>query len=262
MATAAQASEVGSQQPSSLGRKIRILSLHGGGSNSKINAYQTQYLRNTLGDLAEWEFLEGTILFNLDPKIHGNRKDYKILKYLSKGSPIRSWYDVELEDNSNRSYNDKLFDPSVTVRYSKADEGAERVLKYLRSKGPFDVIVGFSQGCAITHLVVGLLRERNEEPPWRLSLFFSGMGVRDTHYLRWFSKPIDHPSVMVFGRNDEFYRYGKASQVPIYKQPLVLEHDEGHKFPGNNEAGKALYAQVVKEILWHCGIAPTFRPKG
>lgn len=233
-------------QPAPLGRRIRILSIHGGGSNQNINVYQTKQLKHTLGDVADWEFLEGTVISEKEPE--------GIMKALAQGSPIRSWYNVETDDNSDRPYNEKLFDLSVPFHYRKVEEGTAIVLEHLKNKGPFDVIVGFSQGCIITHLITAFMRERNEEPSWRLSVLFNGMRVRDAKYAQLFSQPLKHPSVMVFGMQDEFYRYGRDSQVSMYERPVILEHDEGHKFPANNERGKEIYAQVRKEILWHCGI--------
>lgn len=233
-------------QPAPLGRRIRILSLHGGGSNQNINKYQSKLLQQALAEYADWDFLEGTIISEKEPE--------GVMKSLAQGAPIRSWYNVETEDKSDRPYSEKLFDHSVEFHYRMVNDGTQKVLEHLKSKGPFDIIVGFSQGCIITHLITGLLRERNEEPSWRLSVFFSGMGVRDKSYAGLFDTPLRHPTAMVFGRQDEFYSYGKDRQTSMYENPLILEHDEGHKFPANNEQGKEIYAKVKKEILWHCGI--------
>ena len=63
-------------------------------------------------------------------------------------------------------------------------------------EGPFDVLVAFSQGCIMTHLLIGHLRledpkqqvssqrwhftrNRAEDMPWRMSVFFCGMHIRD-----------------------------------------------------------------------------------
>jgi len=103
------------------------------------------------------------------------------------------------------------------------------------------------------HLVCAMLRERGEAVPWRLSLLFCGMPVRDHRFGSLFEEPLRVPSVMVFGKEDEFYDYSKDRQVKLYQDPLVLEHDEGHKFPGKQPRAKEIYDVVVQQILEHCG---------
>eukprot|EP00435_Cladocopium_sp_Y103_P038661 s1144_g10.t1 len=95
-----------------------------------------------------------------------------------------------------------------------------------------------------------------EEIPWRLSVLFNGMRVRDRSFERLFETPLDLPCVMVFGRQDEFYHYGKTSQIALYKDPVVLEHEEGHKFPSAAPRAKEIYDEVVARIYESCGIAP------
>merc|ERR1719492_291071 len=98
-----------------------------------------------------------------------------MIKALAKGKPLVSWYTVECADTSDRAFMDKLFDPTVAFTYDQVEIAAERVLAYIRDSGPFDVVVGFSQGCIVSTLICGLLRERGEEVPWRLSVLFNGM---------------------------------------------------------------------------------------
>merc|ERR1712216_846386 len=70
-----------------------------------------------------------------------------------------------------------------------------------------------------------------EPIPWRLSVFFNGMRVRDNRYADLFTEPIDFPTVMIFGQKDEYYDYARKKQPAMYVDPVILEHGEGHKFP-------------------------------
>lgn len=231
-------------------RKIRVLALHGGGSNTNIMQYQVMPLRRILGDQAEWDFLNG----GRDWKFNDGHGVPDIMKALAAGMPFFGWYGVENDDKTTRTYEEKLFDPSVTFTYKEVDLGVERVLQRIKEHGPVDVILGFSQGCIVSHLIAGLLRERGQEIPWRLSVLFNGMRVRDRRYEKLFETPLDLPCVMVFGKQDEFYHYGKASQSVLYKDPIVLEHDEGHKFPSAAPKAKEIYDEVVRQIYWRCGL--------
>mmetsp|Transcript_14772 Transcript_14772/g.40807 ORF Transcript_14772/g.40807 Transcript_14772/m.40807 type:complete len:261 (-) Transcript_14772:135-917(-) len=238
-------------RPPPLGRKLRVLGLHGGGSNTNILGYQVMPLRRMLGDKAEWDFLNG----GREWRFNNGMEPPAIMKSLADGMPFKGWYGVKNDDDSDRSYNEKLFDLSVTFTYEEVEEGVERVMKYIQEHGPFDVLLGFSQGCIVSHLIAGILRERGEAVPWRISVLFNGMRVRDNRYQKLFEVPLAVPTVMVFGRQDEFYDYGRKSQEELYKDPLVLEHGEGHKFPTQQPRAKEIYTQVVEQILWHCGVS-------
>merc|ERR1712039_179521 len=106
------------------------------------------------GDRFEWTFLEGCYKNeNLD-----NVSD--IIKSLAKGDPIVSWYNSKPEDENDsddRPFQEKLFDPAVRFKYHYVKEGVDLVTHYLKENGPFDVVVGFSQGCIVTHLISGIL---------------------------------------------------------------------------------------------------------
>ena len=56
-------------------------------------------------------------------------------------------YGVSEDGDPERKYLDKLFDLSVNFTYEEVDAGVERVLQHVQDHGPFDVVLGFSQGC-------------------------------------------------------------------------------------------------------------------
>ncbi|CAE7562671.1 unnamed protein product [Symbiodinium natans] len=153
---AASLDSLGLMPPRIGARKIRVLALHGGGSNTNIMEYQVMPLRRILGDQAEWDFLNG----GRDWKFNDGHGVPSIMKTLAAGMPFFGWYGVENDDKTTRTYEEKLFDPSVTFTYKEVDTGVDRVLQRIKERGPVDVILGFSQGCIVSHLVAGLLRER------------------------------------------------------------------------------------------------------
>merc|ERR1712216_499585 len=108
-------------------------------------------------------------------------------------------------------------------------------------------------GGIVIHLISGLLRSRGENIPWKLSVFFNGMRVRDERFAELFNEKLSQPAVMVYGRKDEFYEYGQK-QIDMYEDPVVLEHEEGHKFPAAQPHAKQIYEEVTKMILQHCGL--------
>lgn len=236
-------------RPPPIGRKkIRVLALHGGGSNARIMEYQTMALRKALGDRAEWRYLDGRRIWETD------QKPDEMMVALAKGEPFRGWYAVTNDGPKDADYNAKLFDPSVNFTYDEVEKGVEYVQSTLEKDGPFDVVVAFSQGCVIAHLVAALIRERGDPMPWRLSVLFAGMKVRDGRYERLFEEPLEVPCLQIYGRQDPFYDYGMKSQPQMYQNPVLLEHDEAHRFPVVKPAATELYERVIEEMLWHCGM--------
>lgn len=241
-----------------LRRKIRVLGLHGAGDNTNIMQHQTSYLRRMLGDAAEWDFLPGTHPWEW----RAGERPSAFLRGIADGMPFAGWFRAPPEvDVPPVSYwASEEADPNhpafrIPDEHLRAAVGS--ILRHLRQAGPFDVLVAFSQGCAISHVVAGLLRERGEAVPWRLSLLFCGLGVRDPALTPLFQPPLESPpALMVFGgRKDLFYEYGLRMQVPLYADPIVLEHDEGHKFPSKSPGAQLIYDRCVQEILQHCGQA-------
>merc|ERR1712178_297120 len=110
------------------------------------------------------------------------------------------------------------------------------------------VLLGFSQGCIIIHLVSALLRSRGKKIPWKLSVLFNGLKVRDNRLAGLFEEKLDQPAVLVFGRQDEFYSYGQK-QMDMYVDPIALEHGEGHKFPSEAPRAQEIYDELAKLML-------------
>lgn len=226
-------------------KTIKCLGLHGGGVNANIMEYQTMAFRRVLGERVkcEWEFLDG-------PRLWSSQDADDMLKHLSKGKPLRGWYGVDIENDDDRPYIERLMDSSVKFRYTGVDKAVAHVMDTIVEKGPFDVLVGFSQGCIMTHLLAAILRERAQELPWSVSLQFSGMRVRDDDYAKMFDKPLAIPSIQVYGRADPYCEYGRSSQPQMYEQVVTIEHEEGHKFPSTKQ--KEINARIVNELLRYC----------
>ncbi|CAE6912420.1 unnamed protein product [Symbiodinium sp. CCMP2592] len=258
-------------------RKLRILALTGGHSCTEVLRYQLAPLRQAVGrDLAEWTFIEGSEDWNW---YEGEPIVSDMEQKLAKGAQLKNWYmDSIYEETPTKKPNrEKQFDPKSRLGYHKIPEKVERLREQIYEDGPWDVLVAFSQGCIMTHLLAGHLRKeppakqasmrwhhtRNgtEQMPWRLSVFFCGMHIRDKEFMHLFETPLPHPTVHVFGKEDEFYDYGRDGfgykpQEEYYIDPVILTHEEGHQFPTKQPRAKQIYDRVAAEIWRQCGGRP------
>ena len=124
----------------------------------------------------------------------------------------------------------------------------DELRRFLASHGPFDVVVGFSQGCIMATMLAGALRSEGEVPDWSLSVLFNGMPPRDKKICQSLVAPLEHPAaICIFGRADEFYQYGRPLEG-IYSQCTVLEHSGGHRVPSSSSRNDDDGAQVLAAI--------------
>ncbi|KAL1529379.1 hypothetical protein AB1Y20_000331 [Prymnesium parvum] len=149
-------------------RPLRILCLHGGGSNKLVTQNQTGKIAHMLGDDARFDFLEGPRIFP-DAEV-----DAQLKAAFGKG-PYYGWYGVDYSDRTNRPYIEKLEDHSVVYTYHEVEKAIDKVSSYMSTHGPFDVLLGFSQGAIIITLLTAMrlkaAREHGGSPPdWLLNV--------------------------------------------------------------------------------------------
>lgn len=138
---------------------LRILCFHGFGGNAEFIRYQ---LRN-----ANWEHAcrELAIFHPINGRMQ-NSGD-KVVKTISAG-PYYSWWDASQRDHGTRSYDGWR----ETMTY---------ISQYLIENGPFDGLLGFSQGACLASLMVSL-QEQNLEftdcPLFKFAILISGFASR------------------------------------------------------------------------------------
>mmetsp|Transcript_10082 Transcript_10082/g.25258 ORF Transcript_10082/g.25258 Transcript_10082/m.25258 type:complete len:591 (-) Transcript_10082:52-1824(-) len=262
-------------------RKVRVLCLCGGHSCSAVIKFQTQQLKNALGkDATEFVYLEGSkdwTWYEGEPTIS------EMEEKIAKGAQLKNWYmdtchvkdkTKEYESNAKRQ-----FDPDTWVQYHDVQGAVDHLRNFIMTEGPFDVLVGFSQGCIMAHLFMAYFRKdapgglekypkrwqhaihSADQMPWRISVFFAGMHVRDKDYFHLFENKLDHPTIQVFGKLDEYYDYGRDGfgnkpQEEYYVDPIVMTHEQSHEFPTEMPRAKQIYDRVSAEVWRHCGGRP------
>ena len=242
---------------------LRVLSLHGGGSNMTVNKMQVARLKRTLGpnDVVEFDFLNGTReqkAENIDPAV---------TRMFGKG-PYYGWYGVENLEAPGATYPPELLmDPKANFRYLVYEEALDRLEAHIEENGPYHVLCGFSQGAImITMLTARRLQRaaRGEGPPpsWRCNLLLSALPPRASPYAPMFPQggtpyhvtpPIETvPCIACMGQKDQFYAYGEKGLKSIYKQLQWFEHASGHECAKEPEVNQRVASAVWSTV----GMAP------
>lgn len=137
---------------------MRVLCLHGSGSNRGVMEYQTRLLRSALGDGATFDYLEGQRPFPIA------EMDQTVRMMFGAG-PYFGWYGVSNDaskSDSRVSYLQLLEDPSVVFTYSEVEAAIEKLETFVAEHGPFDALLGFSQGAIVATLATALALERQQ----------------------------------------------------------------------------------------------------
>jgi len=152
------------------GRKARILAVHSAPSNSKIMKFQTTLLRKMLGKDFEWLLIDSPNAWEPRPKpgappgvgdpawdLYGAERS-EVEKRLAGGKPFLEW--LRFEDDASI--------PSP----GSVEKSYQHIVQYIEQESPIDIVVAISQGTAIVSGLFEKMRVEQEDPPWRLSVFF------------------------------------------------------------------------------------------
>ena len=236
---------------------LRILALHGGGTNAAIGRAQTAKLRHTLKNKADFTFAEGTVSTEaLDPAI---KKRFE--------GPFFSWYGVTHDDTSGKPYGECLLDNAITFEYPHAYAAMDRLETIIEEDGPFDALLGFSQGAVLITMLTALRLKRAREgtapaPTWKLNVLVCGMPIRANALARELQLDADggkleFPCLIAQGLQDPFYEWCQRVEEH-YGSPSTLQYDDGHRFPHSRDDTQRL----ADAILLGCGHEIDASPSG
>jgi pimeloyl-ACP methyl ester carboxylesterase len=142
-----------------------------------------------------------------------------------------------------------------TVEYVGLDRSIDFVRETLAKRGPYDLVIGYSQGSALATILTALA-ERGDLAPsdagWRgVVLFNSGPPPRDSRILPLFrGRPLKTPSVHVLGGPTDVVYVGQKAMVELWspRSRTVLEHGEGHVTPTAIRSPEVI-AQLREAVL-------------
>ncbi|RLN63512.1 hypothetical protein BBJ28_00019487 [Nothophytophthora sp. Chile5] len=251
--------------------KIRVLCLHGFRTNTQVMLDQTRGIRAALGDSAEFVFLNGAF------EARGST-DPMIESAYASSAPFYEWWENQLADGSPLVYNDaassakarlrsgadKGDDHAWSLRYEGVEQSMARIDSEIRRLGPFDVVIGFSQGAALLSILTMWYLRYGNTRWWKLAICVGGVDVSAVNVRPLFVNdlgnrvPVPLPSIHIIGKSDPLYHeshrlvlsWADTAGHPGFTK-WVFEHDGGHKFPSVSRNG-AFYAELARVITQYC----------
>ena len=180
---------------------MRILGLHGYQTSSKIFVIQSNYLRKILDKHHDIEWIIPDA-----PNISEEEISPLVTKYFEP--PYYQWY-------TKKNYH-----------------GIKKSIKYIKSLGKIDGIIGFSQGGCFGYILSSILK-----PKFIISI--CGVNSINDDYKKF----CNISSLHIIGENDE-HRKRSEELTKDFLNPKIIYHSGKHTFPPNRE----IYNDILKFI--------------
>jgi predicted esterase len=129
---------------------------------------------------------------------------------------------------------------------------------YLVSEGPFDAVMGFSQGASLaaTYMVRKAQQDQTSiDPIFKCAIFICGGEVFDLEGEGAVLNPslrgqvIDVPTAHIVGSKDQYCQASlRLIEICNRKSRVVYDHGGGHDVPRDTKATKEMVS-TIKEVL-------------
>ena len=124
--------------------------------------------------------------------------------------------------------------------------GFEDTLKLIQetfeSQGPFDGVMGFSQGAALLSLLCVLRSDPSNDIDFKFTIFFAGFkSLVSPHASMYSGHSIDCPSFHTIGSTDAVIPSQSSEELlDMFVKPVAYRHDGGHYVPASPQLRTAI----------------------
>ncbi|KAL1530312.1 hypothetical protein AB1Y20_001222 [Prymnesium parvum] len=233
-------------------RPIRFLCIHGSGANAMVMNLQTRALKREMGAAATFDYVQGAVDWKPE------HVDEELLSLFGQG-PYFGWWNVHMPDgtsvNKPSDYHDQLDTARERyhLKYAGVEDAMRKIEDHISAHGPFDILLGFSQGAILTSLLTAHCLQRKRVgglgPSWAMNVLVCGMIPRDKHWIDLMEQqPINFPACIVIGKRDRFFSDGRRL-AELYVEPELFEHQGGHEFPASTDPVYSAWMKSLRSQL-------------
>ncbi|KAJ3079361.1 hypothetical protein HDU99_010977 [Rhizoclosmatium hyalinum] len=189
--------------------KKRILCLHGLRTNTTVMEFQITGLKLALGSEVEFISVNAPMTVDADPEI---------VAVFGDAGPWYAWYRLALFG-----------------KYEGLDRSIRFVEDVIARNGPFDAILGFSQGALMATILTARMQNTIQDPEkylWRGVILACGPSINDKGKATYNFKKLQFPSIHIAGKEDKAYKASlELTELYDGKDRYLFEHSGGHQFP-------------------------------
>ncbi|KAL8096359.1 uncharacterized protein LOC141693044 [Apium graveolens] len=137
------------------------------------------------------------------------------------------------------------------TEYNNFDECLAYIEDLMIKNGPFDGLLGFSQGSILSAALPGLQAKGaalSKVPKIKFLIIVGGAKFRNKPVAdNTYSSPIQCPSVHFLGETDFLKQYG-VELIEHFVDPVVIHHPKGHTIPRLDEKGLEMMLSFLERI--------------
>ncbi|KAF7411296.1 hypothetical protein HZH66_000192 [Vespula vulgaris] len=211
--------------------KLRILAIHGYHQSDII-------FRGKLGSLRKGFKKELDFTFVRAP--------HKI--------PTKDEFDTDAEESGYGWWfntEDRVF--KATVQSNDCigfEDSLDVIIKTCQEHGPFDGILGFSQGAAFA-VILCIMQQRKICPfKFNFAIIISGFISLCAPHAEYYNEIIELPSLHIYGQNDKVVPNDMTEKVcDLFKNCSKIIHEGGHYIPSQKNVYKAFIMEMMEKKL-------------
>nr|XP_012227110.1 PREDICTED: UPF0483 protein AGAP003155 isoform X1 [Linepithema humile]XP_012227111.1 PREDICTED: UPF0483 protein AGAP003155 isoform X1 [Linepithema humile]XP_012227112.1 PREDICTED: UPF0483 protein AGAP003155 isoform X1 [Linepithema humile] len=126
------------------------------------------------------------------------------------------------------------------------DDSVTLIEKTFSEQGPFDGILGFSQGAAFVNILCAMKKKKKLQIEFNFAIAISGFKSLCAPHAIYYDEEIDIPSLHIYGENDQIIPTVMAEQVSgLFTNKKEIRHEGGHYIPSK----KDIYKSFIMEML-------------
>ncbi|KAF5099066.1 hypothetical protein D0Z03_001099 [Geotrichum reessii] len=207
----------------------KILFLHGFAQNGSVFARKASGLRKTLGKLGyETVFLDAPI------KIETTDLPFESLNSDASAADFRSWWPHNVSKQDH-----------YTI-----DKALDSIKESISADGPYDGVVGFSQGAGFAGLLLNIIDKLvpEKQGPFKFAVLYSGFRAQPEALQHYYTPAFSTPTLHILGSLDTVV--SEERTLSLYDactegSRTLVRHPGGHFVPNSKPLIKAVTDFIV-----------------
>ena len=121
------------------------------------------------------------------------------------------------------------------------DESLRLVQDTIETQGPFDGVLGFSQGAAFVSLLCVLRNDPSNKIEFKFAILIAGFQSLISTHQHWYNDPIDCPSFHTIGSTDGVIPTRSSEDLLVkFVSGVAYRHNGGHYVPASPQLRTAI----------------------
>ncbi|XP_027887879.1 esterase OVCA2 [Xiphophorus couchianus] len=221
---------------------LRVLCIHGYRQNGSSFREKTGALRKLLKKQLELVYITAPLTVRTAATEEVSNVENNSVPTAGGDEEPRGWW---FSDIQARSFSAQ----QQCEKSSGLDDSISAVREAVKTQGPFDGVLGFSQGAAFVAMLCSLQEQKLElEFNFRFAILVAGFRSACEEHQKFYEVPLQIPSLHVFGLEDRVIPDSMSRDLlPCFQDPQVLIHPGGHFVPAA-AAHRQMYQDFLKRF--------------